>query len=75
MELNVRKTINLAGDIKKDDQLVVGLNASVSTDGTSANLSQTVYSDTLYNANKSAVRKKITEFQELFYEEQDKLEG
>ena len=73
--LNTNKTINISGNSVIDGQVVVYMNASLSTDGsTNENINKNINNQTLYEANKGEVRKDMRDFEDLVYEEQDKLD-
>ena len=73
--LNTNKTINISGNSVIDGQVVVYMNASLSTDGsTNENINKNINNQTLYEANKVEVRKDMRDFEDLVYEEQDKLD-
>lgn len=69
--LETKKSTTLTGTIKIGDKQVVYLNASISSDGSSDNINQTIQDKTLYAANKTEVRKDIAAFTDEFYELQD----
>lgn len=73
--LNTNKTITISGTATIEGQIVVYMNASLSTDGsTNENINKNINNQTLYEANKVAVRKDMRDFEDLVYEEQDKLD-
>lgn len=69
--LTTKKSTTLTGNITIEDKQVVYLNASVSSDGGSDNINQTIQDKALYAANKTEIRKDIAEFTEEFYALQD----
>lgn len=69
--LTTKKSTTLTGNITIEDKQVVYLNASVSSDGGSDNINQTIQDKTLYATNKAEVRKDIAAFTEEFYALQD----
>lgn len=72
--LNTNKTININGNSVIDRQVVVYMNASLSTDGsTNENINKNISNQSLYEANKLEVRKDMRDFEDLVYTEQDKL--
>ena len=74
--LKVTKSITLNGESRMDDQVVVYMNAMLSTDGNgSSNVNTTIVNRELYNANKKQVRQDIAAFDELVYEAEDELVG
>ena len=73
--LKTTKTINLNGESKIGGQVVANMYATLSTTGTgNENINKTILNQELYNANKSEVRKDMRDFEDLVYEEQDKLD-
>lgn len=73
MELKIRETIRLSGDIITDDELVVGITAEIGGEGNgTTNLTKTIYNQQLYDKNKKEVRQKIAEFDGLYYQAEDK---
>ncbi|SCJ49822.1 Uncharacterised protein [uncultured Clostridium sp.] len=73
--LKTTKTISINGSSEIDGQVIVYMSASLSTTGTgSENINKTINNQELYNANKSEVRKDMRDFEDLVYEEQDKLD-
>ncbi len=69
--LETKKSTTLTGNIAIDGKQVVYLNASVSSDGGSDNINQTIQDKELYAANKAEVRKDIAAFTNEFYALQD----
>lgn len=69
--LETKKSTTLTGTITIEDKQVVYLNASISSDGSSDNINQTIQDKALYAANKAEVRKDIAAFTEEFYALQD----
>ena len=69
--LTTKKSTTLTGNIAIDGKQVVYLNASISSDGSSDNINQTIQDKTLYVANKAEVRKDIAAFTQEFYALQD----
>lgn len=73
--LTTKKSTTLTGTITVKDvdmeKQVVYLNASVSSDGGSDNINQTIQDKDLYAANKAEIRKDIAAFTEKFYALQD----
>ncbi len=73
--LKTGKTITINGSSVVDGQIVVYMNASLSTDGTSnENINKNIQNQELYSNNKDSVRKDMIDFEDLVYEEQDKLD-
>ncbi|CEQ08614.1 Uncharacterised protein [[Clostridium] sordellii] len=72
--LKTTKTINITGNSMIDGQVVVYMSASLSTDGsTNGNINKNITNQSLYESNKLEVRKDMRAFEDLVYEEQDKL--
>lgn len=72
--LKTGKTITINGSSVVDGQIVVYMNASLSTDGTSnENINKNIQNQELYANNKEAVRKDMRDFEDLVFAEQDKL--
>ncbi|MGG2466851.1 hypothetical protein ACOV1W_03890 [Paraclostridium bifermentans] len=72
--LKTGKTITINGSSVIDGQIVVYMNASLSTDGTSnENINKNIQNQELYSNNKDAVRKDMRDFEDLVFAEQDKL--
>ncbi len=72
--LNINKTINLTGSSTVDGQVVVYMNASISTDGTTnANINKNVTNKELYDANKETVREDMKQFETEVYKVEDSL--
>ena len=69
--LETKKSTTLTGTVKIGDKQVVYLNASISSDGSSDKINQTIQDKTLYADNKAEVRKDIAAFTEEFYALQD----
>ncbi|WP_270659460.1 hypothetical protein [Paraclostridium bifermentans] len=72
--LKTGRTITINGSSVVDGQIVVYMNASLSTDGTSnENINKNIQNQELYASNKEAVRKDMRDFEDLVFAEQDKL--
>ena len=72
--LKTGKTITINGSSVVDGQIVVYMNASLSTDGTSnENINKNIQNQELYSNNKEAVRKDMRDYEDLVFAEQDKL--
>ncbi|MBS6509713.1 MAG: hypothetical protein KH369_16040 [Paraclostridium bifermentans] len=72
--LNTSKSITISGHSIIQDQVVAYMSANLSTDGnTNESLSKNIQNQSLYDSNKEAVRKDMRDFEDLVYEEQDKL--
>lgn len=74
--LNTTRTINIDGTSVINGQIVVYMNASLSTDGsTNENINKNISDQSLYELNKAEVRKDMRDFEDLVYAEQDKLDN
>lgn len=72
--LKTSKSITINGTSTIEGQIVVYMNASLSTDGsTNASINKNISNQELYNLNKDEVRKDMRDFEDLVFEEQDKL--
>ncbi|MDU3775689.1 MAG: hypothetical protein E7G47_10755 [Clostridium perfringens] len=72
--LNTSKSITISGHSIIQGQVVAYMSANLSTDGnTNESLSKNIQNQSLYDDNKEAVRKDMRDFEDLVYEEQDKL--
>lgn len=72
--LKINKTININGTSEIDGQVVVYMNASISTDGNSnANINKSIANQELYAANKVAVRVDMKQFEDEVYKVEDEL--
>lgn len=72
--LNIEKTISLVGKSEINGQQVVYMSATLSLNGVgNETISKNVTNQDLYNANKESVRKDMRDFEDLVYDEQDKL--
>lgn len=73
MALVKKMTQNLSGESQIDGKTVVSMTATLSTDGNSDYVNQSVQAPELYAKNKKEIRKDIAEFQDFIYEQQDAL--
>ena len=72
--IKINKTINLNGTSEINGQVVVYMNACLSTDGTTnANINKNISNQELYNANKVSVRADMSAFEEEVYKIEDEL--
>ena len=72
--LKVNKNITLTGTSEIEGQQVAYMSASLSTDGNgNANVSRTITNQELYNANKTAVRKDMNNFELEVYKVEDEV--
>lgn len=75
MALSKTKSTSLTGESKIDGVTVVRMTASLSTNGGSDYVNQSVLDIDRYNEHKKEVRKDIAEFQEYVYEQQDAIDA
>lgn len=75
MALSKTKSTSLTGESKIDGVTVVRMTASLSTNGGSDYVNQSVLDIDRYNSNKQEVRKDIAAFQEYVYEQQDAIDA
>lgn len=72
--LKVNRTINLNASSVINNQVVVYMSATLSTDGqTSENINKNICSQELYELNKEEIRQDMRDFEEMIYKEQDSL--
>ena len=72
--LKVNRTINLNASSMINNQVVVYMSATLSTDGqTSENINKNICSQELYELNKDEIRQDMRDFEEMIYKEQDSL--
>ncbi|WP_281550167.1 hypothetical protein [Murimonas intestini] len=71
--LKTMKNITLTGNSMIDDQQVVYMNASISTEGERTNSSSAIQNRELYNANKAQCRADIAAFDQMVYEIEDSI--
>lgn len=73
--LKTTKIINLNGESKIGEQVAATMYATLSTNGSgNENINKTILNQELYSANKTEIRKDMRDFEDLVYEEQDKLD-
>lgn len=71
--LETNEITELTGIIRVENKQVVMLRGSVATsEDDSESMNQTIIDQTLYNTNKKSIRKAISDFQNRFYEIQDR---
>lgn len=75
MALRKTKSTSLTGESVIDGVTVVRMTASLSTNGGSDYVNQSVLNVDKYNANKRDVRKDISSFQDYVYEQQDAIDA
>ena len=75
MALSKTKSTSLTGESKIDGVTVVRMTASLSTNGGSDYVNQSVLDVDRYNGHKKEVRKDIAAFQEYVYEQQDAIDA
>ena len=72
--LDVTKSITLNGVSKIENQVVVYMNATLSTDGNGSNhVNTNIVNRELYNENKFQVRQDIADFDGMVYAVEDEL--
>lgn len=72
--LKVNRIINLNASSMINNQVVVYMSATLSTDGqTSENINKNICSQELYELNKEEIRQDMRDFEEMIYKEQDSL--
>ena len=70
---NIKKSIILNNEIKVDDVVVKGQQATINSDTQDITFSDWTNNMDLYKANRVAIRQKEAEFEDLAFEEQEKL--
>ena len=76
--LKTNKNLSLQANILEGNQNIVFLSATIATDKDASKqdaINMIIQNKELYEANKVEVRKKISEFQELVWAEQDKMKA
>lgn len=72
--LKKTKSTSLTGESQINGTTVVRMTASLSTEGGSDYVNQSVTNVNLYNTNKREVRKDISAFQDYVFEQQDLID-
>lgn len=70
---NVKKTITLNNEIKVDDVVVKGQQATINSTTKTITFSDWITNMELYKENRVAIRQKEAEFEDMAFEEQEKL--
>lgn len=70
---NVKKTITLNNEIKVDDVVVKGQQATINSATKTITFSDWITNMDLYKENRVAIRQKEAEFEDMAFEEQEKL--
>ena len=70
---NVRKSITLSNEIKVDDIVVKGQQATINSATQDINFSNWTNNMDLYKENRVAIRQKEAEFEDMAFAEQEKL--
>lgn len=70
---NVKKTITLNNEIKVDDVVVKGQQATIDSITQTIRFSDWITNMDLYKENRVAIRQKEAEFEDMAFEEQEKL--
>lgn len=73
--LKKTKSTSLTGESQINGTTVVRMTASLSTEGGSDYVNQSVTNVELYNANKREVRRDIAAFQDYVFEQQDAIDA
>lgn len=72
--LKTNKSININATSEIDGQVIVYMNATINTDGSSsANINKSISNQELYMANKEAVRADMTSFEQEVYKVEDEM--
>lgn len=72
--LKVNRTINLNASSMINNQVVVYMSATLSTDGqTSENINKNICSQELYELNKEEIRQDMRDFEEMIYKEFEEM--
>lgn len=72
--LTTKKVITFTGESIVEGTQVAFMSATLTDDDTStANISKTIINQDLYNANRVAVRKDFTDFDDKVFKEEDRL--
>ena len=70
---NVKKTITLNNEIKVDDVVVKGQQATINSVTKTITFSDWITNMDLYKENRVAIRQNEAEFEDMAFEEQEKL--
>lgn len=70
---NVRKNITLTNEIKVDDVIVKGQQATINSETQNINFTDWINDMDLYKENRVAIRQKEAEFEDMAFTEQEKL--
>ena len=70
---NISKEITLNNSIKVGEVIVKGQSAHINRETKTINFSDWINDMDIYKTNRSAIRKLEAEFEDLAFEEQDKL--
>lgn len=70
---NIRKNITLNNEIKVDDIVVKGQQATINSDTQDITFSDWTNNMDLYKENRVAIRQKEAEFEDMAFAEQEKL--
>lgn len=70
---NIKKQLTITNEIKIDDTVVKGQQATISSDGRDITFSDWCNNMTLYKEHRDEIRKKEAEFEDLAFTEQDKM--
>lgn len=70
---NIRKSITLNNEIKVDDIVVKGQQATIDSTTQNITFSDWINNMELYKENRTAIRQNEAEFEDMAFEEQEKL--
>lgn len=71
---NVKESVTLTAESKLEDEVIATLNSRVPNDGVSSGINLSIRNKELYDKNKKVVRKDQSEFQNLVWDTEDRLE-
>lgn len=71
--LKTNKNITLSGTSEINGVQVVYMSATISTEGSNANINKNISNQELYNTNKVEVRSDMAEFETMVYAIEDEL--
>ena len=73
--LKTTKSISLSGQSFINDKQVANFSANINSDNGSSNINSNIMNQTLYDANKTEVRKDLADFNTAVYEVEDQLDA
>lgn len=71
---NVKESVTLTAESKLEDEVIATLNSRVPNDGVGSGINLSIRNKELYDKNKKVVRKDQSEFQNLVWDTEDRLE-